>query len=414
MSHFKGDNGGGDERLYISISPDGINWTALNGGSPVWEPVGASPFGNVVRDPSIIYEGGFFWVAFTSGNYGKHASFGLVKSQDLLHWTLVGEINTTIPGATDPLTWGPIFFRDGDGSIHVMVAMSPTGGSTYSPLPAMHVHEMHPVNADMTQWSAPVALALPHANTNECWVWKEGATYHAAYIAFPTGAWQHSTSAQLVNGWSPAQVLGFNSYEGGMILPRPEGGYRFCAEAGNGAAAIGYCYFDLAPDFSGAGAPQFFNVTVPMRNGKMIAAPATTRFTDWQAVHVADLPTAQQLSSADPDGDGRQNLMEYATALDPRSATDFLVPRTYFIPGTPGQLQLAVAYRRLPSLADVTYVLETAGAPLAFSSADLSLVPRATTLLSDGSELVETVDSISASSGGARFLRLRVTLTPMP
>ena len=40
MSHFKSNNLGGDERLYISVSPDALNWTALNNGNPVWQPVG--------------------------------------------------------------------------------------------------------------------------------------------------------------------------------------------------------------------------------------------------------------------------------------------------------------------------------------------------------------------------------------
>jgi hypothetical protein len=75
MSHFGGNDGGGIEKLYISVSPDGINWEALNGGNPVWEPAGWAPFQNVVRDPSIVYANGYYWVAYTSGNYGKGASF---------------------------------------------------------------------------------------------------------------------------------------------------------------------------------------------------------------------------------------------------------------------------------------------------------------------------------------------------
>ncbi len=98
MSHFKSNNHGGDERLYISVSPDALNWTALNGGNPVWQPVGWAGFENVVRDPAIIFNSGYYWVAYTSGHYGRHASFGLVKSTDLLNWTLVGEIACVLPG----------------------------------------------------------------------------------------------------------------------------------------------------------------------------------------------------------------------------------------------------------------------------------------------------------------------------
>ena len=102
-----------------------------------------------------------FWVAYTSGTYGRHASFALIKSADFLNWTFVGDISTAIPGATDSLTWGPIFFRDGDGSIHILVAISLTGGGTFNPTPDLRVHEMHPLDAGFTQWSAPVPLPLP-------------------------------------------------------------------------------------------------------------------------------------------------------------------------------------------------------------------------------------------------------------
>ncbi|MEO8351757.1 MAG: hypothetical protein ABI680_08495, partial [Chthoniobacteraceae bacterium] len=305
MSHFKAaPASGGDERLYISISSDGVNWTALNSGNPVWQPDGWAPFHNVVRDPSIIFENGFYWVAFTSGNYGRHASFGLLKSSDLLTWTKVGEIDTTISGAIDSLTWGPIFFRDGDGSVHILVAISRTGGAQYNPVPDMRVHELHPLDAGFTQWSAPVLLELPAANTNECWVWKRGAVYHAAYIDFATGGWYHTTSSNLISGWSPATALGFGSLEGGMMLPRPDGGYRFCLETGNGGSPIGYRYYDYDSALTSPAPAQSFNASMPMRNGKMIAAPATTQYADWQAEHLADLPIALQQPGADPDGDG--------------------------------------------------------------------------------------------------------------
>ncbi|HWB60842.1 MAG TPA: hypothetical protein VG733_15200, partial [Chthoniobacteraceae bacterium] len=70
MSHFKANGSGGDQRLYISISQDGLTWTALNNGNPVWQPADYNPASSTVRDPAIIYNNGFWWVAYTSGNYG--------------------------------------------------------------------------------------------------------------------------------------------------------------------------------------------------------------------------------------------------------------------------------------------------------------------------------------------------------
>ncbi|HET6408144.1 MAG TPA: hypothetical protein VFG14_09710, partial [Chthoniobacteraceae bacterium] len=156
MSHFKANAGGGDERLFVSWSPDGLNWTCLNNGLPVWQPPGWEGFWNVVRDPSIIFANGYYWVAYTAGNYGKGAKFGLVKSTDLVNWEFVASVDVTLPGATDQLTWNPVFFEDGDGSIHATIAISPVGGSQYNCVPYMRVHEIHPVSPDWSTWSTPV------------------------------------------------------------------------------------------------------------------------------------------------------------------------------------------------------------------------------------------------------------------
>src|SRR5215207_6136330 len=102
MSHFHATAEMNLEKLFISTSSDGLNWQMLNDGNPVWAPLPWESF----RDPSIVHANGWYWVAFTSGNYGAQASFGLVKSKDLLNWTYVGPVSTLIPGATDPLTWG--------------------------------------------------------------------------------------------------------------------------------------------------------------------------------------------------------------------------------------------------------------------------------------------------------------------
>lgn len=393
MSHFRANDGGGDERLYISHSQDGLAWSALNGGNPVWEPPGAWPFDNVVRDPTILFEGGFYWVAFTSGNYGRHPSFGLVKSADLLNWTFVGEIGTGFGG--DPLTWNPVFFRDADGSIHVFISIAATH-SGYTPI-GMQIYEMHPLNTDFTLWSAPVRVPLPSGHCNEFWVWKEGAIYHAIYVDFPNNRQQtHVTSSQLLTGWGSPQVLGFATYEGAMILKNPAGGYRFFAEPGNIPGALGYGFHDLDANLSNPTPFQPLAMQVPMRNGKMTTAPATTRYGDWQARHLGTRPPAEQLPTADPDGDGRANLLECAQSFDP------LTPDAARGPSPVMNGALIFTHRRLPSLSGISFQLLTADSALQWSAPVLT--PRSITLLSDGTEFVETAVNVP-------FARLKATLS---
>lgn len=277
MSFFKANSGGGDERLYISISPDGLNWTTLNNGNPVYQPANWQPFYNVVRDPSIIYNCGFWWVAYTSGNYGNHASFGLVKSPDLINWTFVGEINATIPGAAaqygasyDPLTWNPVFYRDSDGSVHVFVNISPINGSEYNPTPTMNPYELHPASKDWSQWSAPALVSLQDGDTNEFYVWKTGAVYNAIFVNFNNGsAWTYATSNNLLTGWTDVRSIGFNNQEGGMIIPQASGADRLYLEPGNTAPTPGYQWCDSFDQLTTFTAQQPVNSDVPAQNGKM-------------------------------------------------------------------------------------------------------------------------------------------------
>ncbi len=399
MSHFKNDGGGGDERLYISVSPDGLNWTALNGGNPVWQPDGWHGFGNVVRDPSIIYDNGYYWVAYTSGNYGNHESFGLVKSRDLLNWTVVGQINVLVPGAPDQLTWNPVFFRDGDGSVHVFINISPTGGSTYNPAGTMRTYETHPVNADWTEWSTPVLINLPGNNSNEFFAWKEGDTYHAIYVDFSSGsAWIKVSSQSLTSGWGNAQTIGSRGMEGGMILKIPDGsGYRFYAEPGNGSSGT-YATSDLNGTFTAGTAFQPVQSSIGMRNGKMTALVGTTSFTDWQAQELSGLSLAEQSATADPDSDGLVNLLEAASALEPLSPARNGHPVL-------GVTSLSLTYRRAPWLA---ITLQPEASPDLFNWELNSLHTDSITLLTDGTEEIVVRDTTATSA--ARFMRLRATI----
>ncbi len=409
MSHFKSNNHGGDERLYISVSPDALNWTALNGGNPVWQPAGWAGFENVVRDPAIIFDSGYYWVAYTSGNYGRHASFGLVKSMDLLNWTLVGEIACVLPGATGQLTWNPCFFRDGDGSVHILIAISPDGAPSISPIPNLRAHEIHPTSADWTQWSTPVPLALPSTNTNEFFAWREGATYHGIYVDFQQNArWIHVTSNNLITGWGGATPLYHDSWEGGQMLKKPSGGYRLFIEPGDNDQFVGggYRYVEGSSTFTGFDNRIPRNEQVLMRNGKMTALAGISTFAQWQAANLNALPAEQQSPLADPDGDGLSNLIECALDLNPL-IQDSATALPVFLTQSAGQDYATLRYRRLRQLAGIGYVVETSGDLQTWNPGQ----EVSATLMTDGSELVEVRDAMPASNG-PRFIRLRVTLQP--
>ncbi len=391
MSHFSNSA----EKLYISTSPDGLIWTSLTGNNPVWEPPGAAPFTNVVRDPAIIYENGWYWVAFTSGNYGLHKAFGLVKSQDLIHWTYLGNIQIPVPGATSSnLTWNPCWFRDGDGTIYLFISIA-LESESYGPNPYMHTYVTQPANADWTAWNTPQPLSLPGFNTNEFYCWKEGDIYHGIYVDFQSaGQWKHTTSTNLLSGWTAAQNLGFGSKEGGMILKKPEGGYRFYIEYGNGATTIGYRWADCNNALTGFTAETAVSSDVETRNGKMTLLPGATTFAAWAT---ANTPSSPALLD-DPDLDGTPNMLEAVLGTNPNAWHPS--PQPYFTSSG----QLALKYKRTVRFSRLTLEPEAASVLPAWSP----IAPLSRTLMSDGTELIE----VRLPLGTQGFLRLKAAQAP--
>jgi hypothetical protein len=413
MSHFKSNGGGGDERLWISWSADGLTWSALNGGNPVWQPPGTPEIYSVVRDPTIIHHNGYYWVAYTSGLYGRGNTFGLIKSTDLLNWTIVGQVDASVPDSPDPFTWSPIFFEDGDGSVHVIVAISRINGTTFNVFYDLHVYEMHPLNEEWTEWSTPVSLELPDPNNNDCWIWKEGATYHAAYADFARGgAVVHATSENLITGWVRQQVLGYNSQEGNIILPIPGGGYRLYLEPGNGSggpiATFRTC--DFNQDFTMV-TPQVPVISdVPMRNGKICAARGTQTFAGWQTQRLASVPITERAALADPDGDGLDNLSEYGMGTDPISFSSAEYrPRPYLRSmGDRGYGGIRFPWFR--QAADLFVAAESRLPSGEWSTAPEDIVVESRTLLSDGTTRIQARSLHRIDAENPTLLRVRASL----
>jgi hypothetical protein len=122
---------------------------------------------------------------------------------------------------------------------------------------------------------------------------------------------------------------------------------------------------------------------------------------------------------ADPDGDGRSNLLEYALTSDP------LAPDASPLATGQASGRLTITFSRNPLRQDLRYTVEASPdqapgnwSPLAVSEAGAALtaVPPALPLLTEttaGPVLSVTLrDTTAISSQARRFLRLRITLLP--
>jgi hypothetical protein len=141
-----------DEQLHINVSMDGYSWADINGGTPVYK----APSGGV-RDPSLVRDAsGTFWCAYTSGVFGRWNLFGLAKSQDLFHWTYVGDFPMLSSGTdTSITTWHGALVIDGTGTMHQFSATGTTSvfGSGNA---AYEVTSSPPYNS----WSAPIPVSI--------------------------------------------------------------------------------------------------------------------------------------------------------------------------------------------------------------------------------------------------------------
>jgi hypothetical protein len=125
----------------------------------------------------------------------------------------------------------------------------------------------------------------------------------------------------------------------------------------------------------------------------------TATFDSW--AHDRNLGTASAPDD-DPDGDGRDNLLEYGLNGDPLDAHSAPGPGAALISeGADDYLMLSVA--RNPAATDLLYEVEVTG--------DLSIWnsgPPHTTVLTSNATLLEVRDNTPVEGAGKRFIRLRL------
>ena len=188
---------------------------------------------------------------------------------------------------------------------------------------------------------------------------------------------------------------------------KPDGGYRLYLERGNGAPTPGYRTCDFDASFANATAQTPVSATVPMRNGKPIAARGTMSFSAWQTQKLGALPVADRAPDADPDGDGLTNLVECALDTDPLAPT--ARRPALFTRADAGGTRFGLRYQRLRQFSDVLAGVESAATPGAWSSAGS---PESVALMTDGTERVQVRAAAFVESTPSAFLRVHITLAP--
>jgi len=183
---FGGDDAS-KEKLSLYTSKNGLDFTLLaNTGY-------AGPTG-VLRDPSIMrHTDGQYYIAYTLKSWTTtSAAFAIASSPDLKTWTFRTEVPAQVTGVKD--TWAPEWFKDSDGSIHLIVSIDTNTTQFKSYL--------YTASDDtLGKWDAPTPLGIG-PNYIDTFVVKIGALYHAFTKNETTKFIEHATADALTGPWT--------------------------------------------------------------------------------------------------------------------------------------------------------------------------------------------------------------------
>ncbi|QFZ21736.1 glycoside hydrolase family 43 protein [Saccharothrix syringae] len=204
-----------ESNMYVYDSPNATNFTLVRGNA-------YRPPSGLIRDPSVIrHTDGYYYIVYTTGWTGD--TIGFARSADYTTWTFLRNVTVGLNGSTGS-TWAPEWFRDSDGSVHVVFSASTTGtAGQFRP------YRITATSADLSAWTSPVALGIP-ANYIDSFLVKVGSTYHNFLKNETTKYVEHATATSLNGPW---QFVGTGNWagwgsglEGPAVVQLPDGRWR--------------------------------------------------------------------------------------------------------------------------------------------------------------------------------------------
>jgi hypothetical protein len=144
-----------DERLYLFTSDDGVTFRIA--------PSSYKLPANLVRDPSVIFQNGTYWLAYTINSAGNETTqFSVATSTDLVTWEHVDDVDVSAIGGSTPnrRCWAPEFFIDPEDNdqLKVIFSYSTDAGANFTG------YVIVPASADLTSWGVPTVMSgIPSA-----------------------------------------------------------------------------------------------------------------------------------------------------------------------------------------------------------------------------------------------------------
>ncbi|GAA3928136.1 glycoside hydrolase family 43 protein [Actinoplanes auranticolor] len=204
-----------ESNMYVYDSSNATNYDLIRANA-------FTPPSGLIRDPSIMrHTDGYYYVVYTTNWTGN--TIGFARSADHVTWTFLRNVTVGLNGATGS-TWAPEWFKDTDGSVHVIFSASTTGtAGQFQP------YKITATNGDLSAWSARTPIGIP-ANHIDTFVVKSGSTYHAFVKNETTKYIEHATAGSLTGPWTftgTGNWAGWGSgLEGPALVQLPNGSWR--------------------------------------------------------------------------------------------------------------------------------------------------------------------------------------------
>ncbi len=269
---FQAPDSSANESLAMFQSDDGITWS--------YRPSSyLPPSGSTLRDPSIIYHQGLYWIAYTISGTGHRHVFALAVSADGYNFSFVADVDCSdaVGIGAGAAIWAPEWFLDDDQTLHIVYS-----GSSDATAGGFQLYEKHltaPLAVGGGTWSASVRITgtgLP-SYMIDGFVWKVGPTYWIIYKNTISGYMDIMTSSTLTSGYTitrPNVCRWGGGYEGPTVIPLGNGSYRALLDHAP-SGRYNYQYSDTSDNFATCTAPTDISApgTAKIEHGTVIRAP---------------------------------------------------------------------------------------------------------------------------------------------
>ncbi|MBP2336458.1 hypothetical protein JOF41_002636 [Saccharothrix coeruleofusca] len=204
-----------ESNMYVYDSPDATDFALVRANA-------YTPPTGLIRDPSVMrHTDGRYYVVHTTGWTGDTIAFA--RSTDGVNWTFLRTLTVGLNGATGS-TWAPEWFKDTDGSVHVIFSASREGvGGQFRP------YRITATRGDLSRWTAPTPLGIP-ANFIDSFLVKVDGTYHNFLKNETTKYVEHAVARSLAGPWhfvGTGDWAGWGpGLEGPALVQLPNGRWR--------------------------------------------------------------------------------------------------------------------------------------------------------------------------------------------